>query len=113
MADRTLDSELIHTERMKLKHERALELARSRMQAKLVVFTCCCVGLGFLGALSMFFLEGFGKESGFHLDAPFMHWIGTATIGCVSTLAILVYKCFFPGSQQRKSRSRTARVRRT
>jgi len=112
MADRIPNSEVLHAERMKMKHEREIELARSRMQAKLVVFTCCCIGVGFVGAFSMFFLEGFGRRSGFHLDAPFMNWIGSATIGCVSTLAILVYKCFFPDSQTSKRRSRSAKIRR-
>jgi hypothetical protein len=89
-------------ERLKLQHQVELELARIRLQQKLVTFTCRCVAFGLVSAMSMFFLQGFGNRSGFHLDGIFMHWIGTATVGCVSTLAILVYKCVFAGRHQEK-----------
>jgi uncharacterized membrane protein len=59
-------------------------------------FVCRCLGVALAVTLTIFLLQGFGSRLGFHLDAPFMYWIGTATVGCVSTLAVLVYKCFFP-----------------
>jgi hypothetical protein len=108
MAERSIDCEMLRARKMQLKHDQQLERERSRMQSKLVIFTCCCLAIGLVGALAMFFLQGFGERSGFHLDAASMRWIGGATIGCVSTLAILVYKCFFPGStiNRRGSRER-------
>ena len=97
---RHLDSE----EELRLKHSFNVEIARIHLQERLASFTCWCVRVGLIGALCMFFLQGFGNRSGFHLDAAFMHWLGGATLGCVSALAMAVYKCSFPVAQaQRKN----------
>jgi hypothetical protein len=102
MASGSNDPEQLRSRELQSKHQRSLERERSRLQAKLVSFVCCYLGIGLACALTIFLLQGFGSRIGFHLDASFMHWIGTATIGCVSTLAVLVYKCFFPASGIRK-----------
>jgi len=101
-----------NAELIRLQHELKLGADQSRLQERLVVFICSCVRLGLVGALAIFILQGFGNRSGFHLADAFMHWIGSATLGCVSTLAILVYKCFFArpcgsgsGARARKPRA--------
>lgn len=96
-----------NAELMRLHHELNLDTARTHLQERLVIFICSCVRMGLVGALTIFILQGFGKRSGFHLADPFMHWIGSATLGCVSTLAVLVYKCFFAQTQSWKGASRT------
>lgn len=87
---------------LQARHQRSLERQRMRLQEKLVYFVCCCLGVGLAVTLTIFLLQGFGARVGFRLDAASMRWIGTATVGCVSTLSVLVYKCFFPANTVKK-----------
>ena len=60
----------------------------------LVLFICVWISITTTAALLLFFLEGF-RMNGFHLEPELMYWIGTVTLGCVCTLATMVYRCLF------------------
>jgi hypothetical protein len=71
---------------------RAVE--NDHLRNRLALFICAWLTIDATAALTLFFLQGF-RTGGFHLELELMHWIGTATVGCIATLAGMVYRCFF------------------
>jgi hypothetical protein len=73
--------------RKRIEHEIA-------MQRRLATFVCLLLGVCCIGALTIFYLQGF-HAFGFNLPESLMHWIGAATIGSLGTLATIVFRAFF------------------
>jgi len=75
-----------------------IEEASQRIKLKgfLARFACISLGICCFFALVLFCLQGL-RFHGFDLDPGLMHWLGLATVGCVGSLALIVYKSTFVG----------------